>query len=141
MTETWWQRTKREEAEASLRDNFGSLQKEAESLPFDEQNRRYQELGKALLGDSYNASEYRWTAMNPNPAACSCYEWQRYPIPQRHFGFANYCVCGICKCSCHVGQIWLASVDHGEPSQANQSYPSQYECGADPLLKSHVLRE
>lgn len=67
----------------------------------------------ARLFEGYNPNDHDWSATPtaPAPLCESRYEWKRYPVGQRHFG---YFWAGWCKdkdnCKYHKDEILFASL-------------------------------
>ena len=99
-------------------DGFDRRQQEIDALTVseDEKSELYQQSGRALAksnGWDYNADKYQWSLEPPLEAeTCrDCYEWRRYPIGQRHFGFAFWKRCHWdCGHSHHADEMWMAGI-------------------------------
>jgi len=52
---------------------------------------------------------YHW-GPPPENQCLLCYEWRRYPMGQRHFGFAWWRICNsnTCTCAHHETEVWYA---------------------------------
>jgi hypothetical protein len=91
-------------------------QQAIERWPISEEmkNRAYQR-SVALIPDfgTYRASNFLWNIEPPDDGICRlCYEWRRYPVGQRHFGFSWWRTCKLDHCSCehHKTVVWMATL-------------------------------
>jgi len=59
----------------------------------------------------FEATKYRWDHVTPEDGICRlCYQWRRYPVGQRHFGFTWFRVCSeSCVCEHHGSDVWIGS--------------------------------
>lgn len=87
---------------------------ETRTISEEDKSLAYQRLGAEYFGAldlAYDPAAYQWS---PAPAAADatcrdCYEWRRYPLGQRHFGFAWWRRCdNSCTHPHHADEIWIA---------------------------------
>lgn len=104
-----------------FRDRWGEMQAEIDALPIseDQKSRLWQQqaatrfAGERVDGEpSYDPTKYRWNVEpDPSDEQCrKCYAWRRFPIGQRHFGFAWWRTCsnrGDCPCEHHRDEFWV----------------------------------
>jgi len=79
-------------------------------LPAETFNTLVQREAHRFQGDEYNPSRYQWGEPPTTDVCRVCYAWRRYPVGQRHFGFAWWRICDAnCPHEHHRDEVWLAA--------------------------------
>lgn len=58
--------------------------------------------------DPYDYTKYNWSSTPTFDYCSKCAVWERFPKPQRHFGYRYNVKCGIKNCPCkhHKDELW-----------------------------------
>jgi hypothetical protein len=86
------------------------LEIEAMALSDVEADRLYQQSARDFLTVPYDPTAHLWDKPTDATLCPVCFEWRRYPIGQRHFGWGWWRVCALnCTHAHHADEVWLAA--------------------------------